>query len=103
MTDDPLTNDDYCEDDDLPDLNVPILFGRFLAHSGVIDAKTLERTLRVQAKLNHQSGFAALDAESIAPDDCLACRPRTAKSAHSFPGFDTGAAALLSSYQLSWT
>ncbi len=67
-------NDEIYEDHKLPDLSVPILFGRFLVRMGEIDAEALERALRVQGELNHQLGCIALEAGVLAPEVWLQCR-----------------------------
>lgn len=67
-------DDGLCDDEDLSDLSIPILFGRFLVHEGVIDEDSLERALRVQSELNHQVGCVALEAGVVMPDVWLECR-----------------------------
>jgi hypothetical protein len=77
-------NDEIFEDQDLSDLSVPILFGRFLVRIGEIDQEALDRALRVQGELNHQLGCAALEAGVLAPEVWLQCRRHQREHALTF-------------------
>lgn len=77
-------DDSHCGDDDPSELKIPLLFGRFLVHSGVIGEKDLEHALEVQLELNHQIGCAALESGVISLAEWQECRRHQREHAMTF-------------------